>query len=131
MHDPDLDDVDRLFSRLARADVPDELTAGVLARTTAAPARAAWPWVLATVLAVALLAVSGYQLGASLASTDGLDVLEAVLEDVSLLITAPGDVAAALGEVVPWGMLVLALASAAFLVWVAGLRPGQVLAWRG
>src|SRR4051794_26574874 len=117
------DDIDRLFARLERAPVPDDLTARVMARTVgSASARStfAWPWVVAGVAALALLGVTGYSLGASLASSDGLDVLGALFGDFGLLLTAPGDVVAALGEVVPWGLVAVAGLSAAFLVWASG-----------
>lgn len=117
------DDLDRLFARLERAPVPDDLTARVLASTvgrSAPQAVLAWPWLVALVGALAMLALAGYQLGVSLAATDGLDVVEAVFGDLGLLATAPGDVLAALGDVVPWGMVALAALSAALLVWAAG-----------
>src|SRR3954452_13629387 len=83
------DDVDRLFSRLDRAPVPEDLTARVLAstvaRTEATRAVLAWPWMVAGLAALGLLALAGYQLGASLATTDGLELVTALLLDVSLL----------------------------------------------
>lgn len=117
------DDVDRLFARLERAPVPEDLTARVLASTVARPeARSvlAWPWVVAGLAAMAMLMLAGYQLGASLATSDGLAVVEAVLTDVGLLATAPGDVLAALSEVVPWPLVWLAGLSTLLLVWTAG-----------
>src|SRR4051794_30519103 len=130
----DHDDVDRLFSRLDRAPVPDDLTARVLAstvaRTDATHAVLAWPWMVAGLAALGLLALAGYQLGASLATTDGLELVTALLLDVSLLTTAPGDVFAALGEVIPWGLLAVAGLSAGLLILAAGnvvaRAPGQV-----
>jgi hypothetical protein len=121
-HDPD--DIDRLFGRLAAAPVPEGFADRVLARTVAHPSR--WPWLIAGLMSLAVLTLSGYQLGANLASTDGLDLLAAVLSDASLLTTAPGDVVAALDEVVPWGQLLLAAVSAACVIWSAGrlgVRP--------
>jgi hypothetical protein len=117
------DDVDRLFAHLERAAVPEDLTARVLAQTvgrTAASATVAWPWLLAGLGALALLGVTGYWLGADLAASDGLDVLGALFGDVGLLTTAPGDVVAALGEVIPWRLVALAAASAVCLVGAAG-----------
>jgi hypothetical protein len=133
-----LDDVDRLLSRLERHTAPEDLTARVLA-STVAPADAtravfAWPWIVAGLCALALLVLAGYQLGASLAATDGLDIVEAISGDLGLLATAPGDVVAALGEVIPWGLVGVAGLSALLLVLAAGnivsrgpasLRPGE------
>ena len=119
------DDIDRVFARLERAPVPDDFTARVLFQTvdrsrSRAHTRLAWPWLVAGLGALALLGVTGYSLGASLAASDGLDVLGALFGDFGLLLTAPGDVVAALGEVVPWGLVVVAGLSAALLVWAAG-----------
>src|SRR5437868_6188757 len=119
MHDPlrEFDDVDRLFGRLDRANVPDDLTARVLSstvdRTNATRAVLAWPWMIAILAALGLLSVAGYDLGARLASSDGLELLTAVFGDVGLLATDPGDVFAALGEVVPWTLVIIACVSAA------------------
>src|SRR5579871_1395207 len=87
------DDADRLFARLDRAPVPEDLTAHVLLntveRTTATRAVLAWPWMLAGLLAVGVLAIAGYELGASLANSDGLELVSAVFTDFGLLTTAP------------------------------------------
>ena len=119
-----LDDVDRLFARLDRAAVPEDLTARVLANTVArsSSARAvlAWPWIVVGLAALAALSAAGYQLGATLAASDGLDVLVGLLADLTLLATAPGDVLAAVGEVVPWSLVVIAALSAALLMVAAG-----------
>jgi hypothetical protein len=131
MHDPhqqpephEFDDVDRLFARLDRAPVPDELTARVLAstvaRTNATRAVLAWPWMVAGVAALGVLTAAGYQLGANLAASDGLELVAAIFGDLGLLATAPGDVLAALGEVIPWTLVVLAAFSAALLILAAG-----------
>src|SRR5580765_5427291 len=118
------DDLDRLFARLEHAPVPEDFTARVLFQTvdrsrSVAHTELAWPWLVAGLGALALLGVTGYSLGASLAASDGLDVLGALFGDFGLLLTAPGDVVAALGEVVPWSLVVVAGLSAAFLVWAA------------
>jgi hypothetical protein len=131
MHDPhqpisqnEFDDVDRLFARLDRAPVPDDLTARVLsstvARASATHAVLAWPWMIASLAALGVLTIAGYELGASLASSDGLELLTAILGDTGLLTTAPGDVLAALGEVVPWTLVAIAGLSAALLVLASG-----------
>jgi len=118
------DDVDRVFARLDRAPVPPDLTARVLASTVgraeATRAVLAWPWMVAGLVALGALTLAGYDLGARLATTDGLELLAALFEDFGLLATAPGDVVAALGEVVPWGLVVLAGLSAALLITAAG-----------
>jgi hypothetical protein len=120
----EMDDVDRLFSRLAHAPVPDDLTARVLAstvaRSNATRAVLAWPWMLAGLAALALLAIAGYQLGATLAAGDGLELIQAIFDDLGLFTTAPGDVLAALGEVMPLSLLAIAAVSAGFLVVAAG-----------
>jgi hypothetical protein len=119
-----LDDVDRLFARLDRMPVPDDLTARVLAstvaRTEATRAVLAWPWMAAGLAALGLLALAGYQLGASLATGDGLELVGALFDDLGLFTTAPGDVVAALGEVIPWGLVVVAGLSAALVILAAG-----------
>jgi hypothetical protein len=129
MHDPhqqfsDLDDVDRLFARLERAPVPDDLTARVLnstiARTNATRAVLAWPWMVAGLAALGVLTIAGYQLGASLATTDGLELVAAVFGDFGLVATAPGDVFAAFGEIIPWTLVVMAGVSAALLILAVG-----------
>jgi hypothetical protein len=116
------DDLDRLFARLERAPAPPDLTARVLARTVRGEPRAsvAWTWCLAGLLALVGVAVAGYLVGATLAASDGLDVLEAVAADLTLLTVAPGDVLAAVGEVVPWRLVGLAGCSAALLTWASG-----------
>jgi hypothetical protein len=122
-HDDADDDLDRLFARLEHAPVPDDLTARVLANTVArddARAALAWPWLVAGLGALALLVLAGYQLGASLAASDGLTLIEAIFTDIGLLATAPGDVLAALNEVVPWPLVWLAGLSTVLLVWAAG-----------
>jgi hypothetical protein len=131
----DLDDVDRLFARLDRAPVPDDLTARVLAQTVARAdatrAVLAWPWLVAGLAAVSLLTVTGYLLGASLARADGLELLAALFGDLGLLTTAPGDVMAALGEVVPWSLLLIAALGAALLTLAAGHVVARVpTTWR-
>ncbi len=139
-HDDATDDVDRLFARLEPAPVPADLTSRILARTVAVgrPShiwRAVWPLALVGCLSFVGLVILGYSLGAELARTDGLDLLQAILDDFSLLATAPGDVAAALGETLPWPMVILALADTALLGWavaesstrlLAGARPRAV-----
>lgn len=124
MHNTEFDDIDRLFARLDRAPVPDDLTARVLSstvsRTTATRAVLAWPWMIACIVALGVLAMAGYELGVSLAASDGLDLLTAILGDVGLLTTAPGDVLAALGEVVPWTLVAAAGLSAVLLILAAG-----------
>src|SRR5579859_5995901 len=80
----ELDDVDRLFARLERAPVPEALTARVLASTVARANATrmvlAWPWMMAALAALGLLCLAGYQLGASLAATDGLELVGALFE---------------------------------------------------
>jgi hypothetical protein len=123
-HLDEFDDVDRLFARLDRAPVPDDLTARVLSstveRTNATRAVLAWPWMIASLAALGVLTLAGYELGASLASTDGLELVTAIFGDLGLLTTAPGDVLAALGEVVPWTLLAMAGLSATLLILAAG-----------
>jgi hypothetical protein len=118
------DDIDRLFARLDRAPVPDDLTARVLAstvaRTEATRAVFAWPWMVAGLAALGLLAMAGYQLGASLAANNGWELVLALLEDAGLMTTAPGDVAAALTESIPWGLVIVAGLSATLLIVAAG-----------
>ena len=118
------DDVDRLFARLESAPVPDDLTARVLAstveRTNAARTVLAWPWMLAGLGALGVLTIAGYQLGVSLATSDGLELVSAVFGDLGLVETAPGDVFAALNEVMPWTLVVAACLSAAFLTLAVG-----------
>jgi hypothetical protein len=123
------DDVDRLFARLDRAPAPADLTARVLAHTIAADstrAVLAWPWIVAGLAALGLLAGAGYQLGMSLAASDGLELIAALFEDLGLLATAPGDVVAALGEVIPFSLVALAGVSAALLILAAGHAVSRV-----
>jgi hypothetical protein len=120
----ELDDVDRVFARLDRAAVPEELTARVLASTVARAdatrAVFAWPWMVAGLAALGLLLLAGYQLGVSLATSDGLELVSGLVDDLGLVTTAPGDVMAALGEVIPWSLVALAGVSAALLILAAG-----------
>ncbi|SRR5712691_4327066 len=136
-HSDNPDDVDRLFARLERAAVPDDLTARVLASTVArknAPRAAlAWPWIVAGLAAVGLLTIAGYELGASIAANDGLELMAGIVGDLGLVATSPGDVVAALGEIVPWSLVVLAGVSAAMLILAAGhivSRPSGPLGTR-
>src|SRR5690242_4298963 len=99
------DDVDRLFARLETAPVPADLTARVLRSTLGQPrllSTIVWPWLLATVGGLVGLAGAGYLLGAQLATSPGLDLVEALLDDGTLVASAPGDVLAALAGEVPW-----------------------------
>jgi hypothetical protein len=116
------DELDRLFARLERAPVPPDLTARVLASTVErrADRRLAWPWLAAGLTALGVVAVAGYLLGASLAASDGLDLLEAIGSDLSLLSVDPGDVITALAEVVAWPLVLLGAASAALVTWALG-----------
>ena len=120
----ELDDVDRLFARLDRASVPEDLTARVLAstvaKTNATRTVLAWPWMLASLAALGVLMLAGYNLGVSLAASDGLELVSAVFGDFGLVATAPGDVLAALNEVVPWTLVLLAGLSAALLILATG-----------
>jgi hypothetical protein len=120
----ELDEVDRMFARLDRAPVPEALTARVLAstvaRSNATQMVLAWPWMVAALAALGLLCLAGYQLGASLAATDGLELVGALFDDLGLFTTAPGDVVAALGEVIPWSVVALAAVGAGLLVLAAG-----------
>jgi hypothetical protein len=104
--------------------VPEDLTARVLSstveRSNATRAVLAWPWMVAGLLALGVLTIAGYELGASLAASDGLELFGLVFTDFGLLTTAPGDVLAALNEVVPWTLVALAGVSAALLVLAAG-----------
>src|SRR5262249_61770745 len=91
-----------------------------LARSNVTQAVLAWPWMLALLAALGALTLAGYELGASLASSDGLELVVAVLSDLGLLADSPGDVLAALNEVVPWALVALAGLSAALLILAAG-----------
>ena len=71
-------------------------------------------------LAVGLLLLAGYQLGVSLATSDGLELVSGLADDLGLVTTAPGDVLAALGEVIPWSLVALAGVSATLLILAAG-----------
>ena len=120
----ELDDVDRMFARLDRAPVPEGLTARVLAstvaRSNATRTVLAWPWMVAVLAALGLLSLAGYQLGASLAASDGLELVVALFDDLGLFATAPGDVVAALGEVIPWSLVALAAVGAGLLILATG-----------
>jgi hypothetical protein len=109
---------------LERAAVPEDLTARVLASTVARAEMGrsvfAWPWMVAGLLALSLLVVLGYQLGAALTTSGALEVLQAMWEDVGLVFTAPGDVVAAVSELIPWGLLGVAGLSAGLLIVAAG-----------
>ncbi|MGI9145522.1 MAG: hypothetical protein ACR2IK_03070 [Chloroflexota bacterium] len=131
MHDPnypavpeELDDVDRMFARLDHAPVPEALTARVLASTVAranAPRGVlGWPWMMAVLAALSLVCLAGYQLGVSLAASDGLELIAALFDDLGLFVTAPGDVVAALGEVIPWSLLAVAVVGVGLLVLATG-----------
>lgn len=126
----EIDDVDRLFARLDRTPVPADLTARVLAstveRTNATRAVLAWPWVIAGLAALGALTIAGYQLGANLAASDGLDLVLAIFGDMGLLTTAPGDVFAALNEVIPWTLVVTAGVSAALLIFAVNHSVSRV-----
>src|SRR2546428_261935 len=105
----ELDDVDHLFARLERAAVPDDLTARVLASTverTNATTRAvlAWPSLAAGLAALGALTIAGYQLGASLAASDGLDAVAAVFGGIGFLPHPAGDSLAAPGGTAPRGV---------------------------
>jgi hypothetical protein len=133
MNEDPVDDMDRLFAHLERSPAPADLSARVLSRTVGRRATLAWPWLAAGLAALLLLALTGYQLGAALAASDGLLLLEAIIADVSLLATAPGDVLLALGEVLSWKLLAVAGVSAMVLIWAAGKivsQPGPALRGR-
>ena len=129
-HQDDVDDIDRLFARLERAPVPDDLTARVLtstvARSQATHTVLAWPWTVAGLAALGVLTIAGYQLGANLAANDGLELVGAIFSDLGLLTTAPGDVLAALSEVIPWTLVGIAALSTALLILAAGNLVSRV-----
>src|ERR1700738_1585566 len=112
----ELDAVDRMVARRDRAPVPEALTARVLASTVARSSATrtvfAWPWMIAGLAALGLLSLAGYQIGASLAASDGFELIVALVDDLGLFTTAPGDVVAALGEVIPLSLVALAVVGA-------------------
>ncbi len=117
------DDVDRLFARLETALVPADLTARVLRSTVGQPrllSTIVWPWLLATVGGLVGLAGAGYLLGAQLATSPGLDLVEALLDDGTLVASAPGDVLAALAGDVPWSLLLVGAACLVLVLWAGG-----------
>src|SRR5262249_3720431 len=131
------DDVDRLFARLETAPVPAELTARVLSSTVGQPrplSTIVWPWLLATVGGLVGLAGAGYLLGAQLATSPGLDLVEALFDDTTLVASAPGDVLAALSVEVPWSLLLVAAACLALVLWAGGrvlAHPAPLRTQRG
>ncbi len=126
LHSPghEADDVDRLFARLDRVQAPPDLASRILSSAVAraaAPRRAAtWPLLVAALGALAALAATGYLVGVQLAAANGLDLLLAVASDLSLLASAPGDVVAALAEVLPLWLVATAAVSIGLVVWTAG-----------
>jgi hypothetical protein len=121
----ELDDLDRLFlTRLERASVPDDLMARVLASTVvrAEVARSvfAWPWIVAGLVALGVLVVAGYQLGVTLAMSGAVELFVVMFDDLGLVLTAPGDVAAAVTELIPWGLVGVAGLCAGLLILAAG-----------
>jgi hypothetical protein len=131
------DDVDRLFARLETAPVPAEVTARVLGSTVGQPrllSTIVWPWLLATVGGLVGLAGAGYLLGAQLATSPGLDLVEALLDDGTLLASAPGDVLAALVGEVPWSLLLVGAACLVLVLWAGGhalAQPAPLRTQRG
>jgi hypothetical protein len=131
------DDVDRLFARLERAPVPAELTTRVLGSTVGQPrlvSTIVWPWLLATVGGLVGLAGAGYLLGAQLATSAGLDLVEALFNDSTLVASAPGDVLAALAGELPWSLLLVGAACLVLVLWAGGhvlAQPAPLRTQRG
>ncbi len=121
LHSPshDADDVDRLFSRLDRVQAPPDLASRILS-SAVAPAAAPRPLLVATLGALAALTATGYLVGVQLSAANSLDLLLAVVSDLSLLASAPGDVVAALAEVLPLWLVATAAVSIGLVVWAAG-----------
>lgn len=125
--DPDdpLDDIDVLFSHhLDRAEVPSDFTQRVLASTVArrdtAASTFAWPWTVVGLAALTVLVLAGYNVGAALGGSSGLDLLSAVASDIDLLVAVPDEVLAAIADIVPWWLIALSGISAGFLVVAIG-----------
>lgn len=123
--EPSQDDVDRLFTRMDALAPPADFTARVLSQTvltsrTQADRRAAALWGLVACVCLLGLGVSGYVVGTQFASADGLLLIQAISDDVSLLALAPGDVMGALSESVPWALVIVSGLCAGVLSWAAG-----------
>jgi hypothetical protein len=123
--EPPPDDLDRLFTRLDTSPPPVDFTACVLSQTVHMPQRQAARrgarfWGAVALVSLLALGASGYFVGTQLATSDGLLLIRALSDDFSLLVSAPGDVVAVLGESIPWALVVLATFCAGVLTWAAG-----------
>lgn len=122
--DQEPDDIDALFTQhLQRAEVPEEFTQRVLASTVKRQdtrSAFAWPWTVVGLAALTVLVMAGYNVGAALGGSSGLDVLSAVIFDLGLLTAMPKEVLAAFAAVVPWWLIAISGVSAGFVVVAVG-----------
>jgi hypothetical protein len=135
MDAPDIDDVDRLFARLERTPTPAHLARDVL-DAVAARARARRRLGQAAIAAALMLTtLLSFAVGHALRASGGLALVAVVLGDLELARAAPGEVALALVELVPWDLTLLIALSMMTLALAARLaltpmirppRPGAV-----
>ena len=117
----ELDDIDRLFSRLEPAEGPDDMSARVIAMVASRARRRRRIGVAAIAVSLLLLATASFFVGQHLASSGALLLLEGVALGPDLVGMAPIDAALAALDLIPWfqlGFVVLGLA----ILGVAGHR---------
>jgi len=120
MYPEDVDDVDILFARLQPAELPGNLRPRVL---SAAAQRSRRRHVIGYSLLVAsiiLAVLLSFSIGQQLRLSGALALFE-LLADAELLAEAPGDVALALAELVPWHLVILVVGSLAMVAVAARL----------
>jgi hypothetical protein len=119
---------------LEQVAAPPDLLGTALRRTVLAEQRAqaprTWLWTVAAATSILVLAFAGYAAGSSIAASGALDLFEALLEDLSVVVIAPSDVLDAVAEVLPWWSLLLAGLGGTVFVWATselrGVRSGRL-----
>ncbi|MGH2354129.1 MAG: hypothetical protein ACRDJN_21195 [Chloroflexota bacterium] len=104
-----LDDVDRVYARLAPLPPPRSFTADVMLAVRAAqaapayqPSRRPWLWVLAELAALVVLALLAFLAGQAFVGGGALDLLGALADNAEVVGAMPAVTLLALAEAFPW-----------------------------
>lgn len=101
--DGPLDDVDRVFARLAQLPPPRDLAANVAFAVRAyRPSRSQLTWAAAELVAVLMLGLFGFIAGQTLVGGGTLELLGALAGESSILQLMPAEATLALLETLPW-----------------------------
>ena len=120
MYPEDVDDVDILFARLEPAALPANLQSRVLAAAAQRSRRRHAIGYSLLAASIILGVVLSFSIGQQLRLSGALALFE-LLADAELVAEAPGDVALAVAELVPWHLILLVVGSLALVAVAARL----------